>query len=293
MEIKNLKTFQVVAEKLNITLAAKELKYTQPTVTLQIQALEQQLNHKLFTRVGKETFLTSAGKKLKKHADQLLAHLEEIEKEMRELHGPSGNLTIAASEYYCSRQLSAVLTTYIQMYPNMRINLLPLNSKHAIESVRNNIADLAIVAGEEMGNDVKQTVLGEEKILLTASAKISKDKTIEELFTKYPFISYDEDCSISNLIKKYFKGCNLKPHSTIICGGSDETIKNIILNDTGYAILSENIIKKELMNGQIKILDEVEGPVTTSAVHLKIRSDEPNIQTFLELLKNAWHVVSE
>lgn len=62
MELRNLKTFQVVANELNMTKAAKILKYTQPTITLQIQVLERELNHSLFTRIGKKTFLTPAGK---------------------------------------------------------------------------------------------------------------------------------------------------------------------------------------------------------------------------------------
>lgn len=56
MELRNLKTFQVVANELNMTKAAKILKYTQPTITLQIQVLERELNHSLFTRIGKKRF---------------------------------------------------------------------------------------------------------------------------------------------------------------------------------------------------------------------------------------------
>lgn len=43
MELRNLKTFQVVAQQLNMTKAAKILGYTQPTITLQIQVLEENL----------------------------------------------------------------------------------------------------------------------------------------------------------------------------------------------------------------------------------------------------------
>ena len=71
MELRNLKTFQVVAEELNLTKAAQKLGYTQPTLTLQIQSLEKELQHTLLTRIGKKTFLTSVGKKLKVRVDQL------------------------------------------------------------------------------------------------------------------------------------------------------------------------------------------------------------------------------
>lgn len=288
MEIRNLKTFQVVAEKLNVTLAAEELRYTQPTVTLQIKALEQELNHKLLTRVGKRTFLTAAGKKFKVHVDNLLAYVDQIEKDMQELHGPTGILTVAASEYYCTRHLSLLLKTYTEMYPNVRLNLLPLNSGYAIQSVRNYIADIAIIASEDNGNDFNKNFLEEEQAMLVASAEISKGKQLEEIFANYPFISYNDDCSFSDIIDQYFKECGTQPLSTIVCGGSDEIIKRIVLNGTGYAILGENVIKKEINDGSIIILEKVSEPIITSSINLKIRSDEPNIQTFNDLLQNTW-----
>ncbi len=63
MELRNLKTFQVVAEELNMTRAAKRLKYTQPTITLQIQSLEKELDHTLLARVGKKTLANNGWKK--------------------------------------------------------------------------------------------------------------------------------------------------------------------------------------------------------------------------------------
>lgn len=288
MEIRNLKTFQVVAEKLNLTEAAKELKYTQPTVTLHIQALEERLNHKLLTRIGKETFLTAAGKRFKVHADHLLAYIEDIERDMQKLHRPDGTLTIAASEYYCTRYLALIIKAYSEMYPNVRLNLLPLNSHHALTCARNHVADIAIVAGNDGGADLNKNILDEEHVVLVASSEISQGKNVEEIFSDYPFISYDDDCSFSEIASDYFKETGLKPESTIICGGSDETIKRIVLNGTGYAVLGENIIKEELEDGSLIVLERIADRVTTSSINLKIRSDEPNIQTFNELLQSAW-----
>ena len=100
MELRQLRTFQVVAEELNMTKAAKRLKYTQPTISLQLQSLEKELNVTLITRVGNKNVLTAAGKKLKTHVDRLFELMEEIESDMEAYSQPGGLLTIAASEYY-------------------------------------------------------------------------------------------------------------------------------------------------------------------------------------------------
>lgn len=53
---------------------------------------------------------------------------------------------------------------------------------------------------------------------------------------------------------------------------------------------SENVIKNEIKDGSITILQQVSEPIVTSAINLKIRTEEPNIQTFNEFLQNAWPV---
>lgn len=290
MELRNLKTFQVVAEELNITKAAKKLGYTQPTITLQLQALEKELNHRLLTRVGKTTLLTAAGKKLKNHVDRLFIFIEEIEKEMEELRGPSGILTIAASEYYCSQHLPTLINTYMEIYPDVKVNLLPLNSAHAIQSVRNGVADIAIIANACNDYDMNNTFLEEEQALLVVSSKISKEKSLQSILDENTFISYDHHCSFSHIVEQFLKEANFQPKSTIMVGGSDENIKMAVLNGIGYAILGQNAVKNELKNGSITILQEVSNSIVTSAINLKVRSEEPNIQTFNEFLLNAWPV---
>lgn len=293
MEFRTLKTFQIVAEKLNITMAAKELKYTQPAVTLQIQSLEKKLNQKLLTRVGNKTFLTAAGKKLKVHADHLLAYVEEIEQDMHALKGPSGVLTIAAPEYYYSRYLTPILNSYTKIYPEVRPNILPLNSNNAIQSVRNNVADIAVVASDYNGIDLRKGFLEEEQILLVASVEISKHQEQESIISNYPFVSYNDDCSFSEIIDIYFEEHGTTPKSIIKCGGSDDTVKQVVTNNIGYAMLAENVITKELSNGSITIIDRIENPIITSSINLKVRSHEPNIQTFYEHLQNTWSLVKK
>lgn len=290
MELRNLKTFQVVSEELNMTKAAKRLKYTQPTITLQIQSLEKELDHTLLARVGKKTLLTMAGKKLKVHVDNIFVLVDEMEKDMEDLHGPSGLLTIAASEYYCRQHLSTLVRIYMELYPDVKISLLPLNSVHAIQSVRDQVADVAIIASDCKENDMRKTFLEEEQTFLVVSSEISRDKCFHEVMSDYAFISYNNDCSFSHIIDQHFKKSGLQPNSTIMVGGSDEMIKRAVLNRTGYAILGENVIRNEIKEGSITILQHVVEPIVTSAINLKIRSEEPNIQTFNEFSQNAWPV---
>jgi DNA-binding transcriptional LysR family regulator len=176
----------------------------------------------------------------------------------------------------------------MKLHPNVKVSLLPLNSVHGLQSVKDRVADMAIIASDCHEIDMKQTFLEEEKTFLVVSSQISKDLELEEIFHQYPFISYDQDCSFSTIIDKYFNTSELQPQSMIVVGGSDETIKRAVLNGTGYAILGENIIKNELKDGSITILQPIDDSITTYIINLKVRSEEPNIQTFSEFIQGAW-----
>ena len=183
-------------------------------------------------------------------------------------------LTIAASEYYCKQHLSPIIKSYMKLHPNVKVRLLPLNSVHGLQKcVKDRVADMAIIASDCHEIDMKQMFLEEEKTFLVVSSQISKDLELEEIFHQYPFISYDQDCSFSTIIDKYFKTSELQPQLMIVVGGSDETIKRAVLNGTGYAILGENIIKNELEDGSITILQPISDSITTYIINLKVRSD--------------------
>ena len=122
MELKNLQSFLLVAEHLNMSKAAKILNYTQPTITLQIKVLERELNHTLFTRIGNKLFLTPAGEIVKKYAEKLFVVLENLESELEELNGPAGKLSISASEYYCTHHLSLLLNSYTTLHPQVQFD---------------------------------------------------------------------------------------------------------------------------------------------------------------------------
>lgn len=288
MELRNLKTFQVVAEHLNMTKAAKILGYTQPTITLQIKVLEGELGHSLFTRIGKKTFLTPAGKRLQIHTAKLFRVVDELERDLEELNGPSGTLSIAASEYYCSHYLSSLVSAYIKLHPQVKLKLLPANSLEVIKKVLNNEADMGIIACECNNSDIEKYVLGKEKAVLVVSAEIFKQHTKEKILRDYPFLSYHGSFSFDTVIQQCFSEMNYHPTTTIEFGGSDETIRRAVLNQTGVALLGENVIKEELVNGTLVPLHYCTQEIETSLIYLKDRGEGPTIHSFSDLLKDTW-----
>ena len=80
MDLRGLHYFSVVAEELNFTRAAQRLNMSQPPLSNQIKALEEELGTPLFLRGGRGLQLTEAGKLLYRRTAQLLDLAGEIVK---------------------------------------------------------------------------------------------------------------------------------------------------------------------------------------------------------------------
>jgi DNA-binding transcriptional LysR family regulator len=291
MELRTLKTFQVVATHLNQTKAAEILGYTQPTITMQIRNLEQEIGHTLFNRVGKKTYLTPAGKVLKQHVDRLLDYVDEMDKALNLLNGPYGQLVIAAPEYYWTHFLTLLIHSYVKLHPKVKLKLVSCSSAEVIRLITSNEADVGIVAGNHKRDDIESVRLDEEELLLVTSRELYENNERPAIFQKYPFI-YKESYHLDGLYDRCMEEMTTKPVS-VIESGSEEAIKKAVLNGTGIGLISADLIKDELRGGELVALHRFHQPLETFIITLKDRSDEITIRSFTELVVEGWDEAGE
>ena len=98
MDLKRLRTFVTVAEEESVSKAAVRLHVTQPTLSRQIQELQQELGMRLFDRVGRHLVVTSEGEQLLVDCRNLLGYASALGERAQLLqNGDSGILKVAAS----------------------------------------------------------------------------------------------------------------------------------------------------------------------------------------------------
>ena len=114
MELRLLRYFLTVAKEQSFTKAAEQLHITQPTLSRQMAAFEEELGVTLFIRSGKKISLTEEGILLKRRALEIL-NLEE--KTLEELKGKEdvveGNITIGCGEFAAVETLAEICKTYV------------------------------------------------------------------------------------------------------------------------------------------------------------------------------------
>jgi len=98
MNFKQLEAFLWVAELQSFTKAARQLYISQPAISFQIKALEEDLQAPLFQRGDKKVMLTEAGRVLYPEAKKMLRHYQKIKEGLEDLKGlKTGHLMVGAS----------------------------------------------------------------------------------------------------------------------------------------------------------------------------------------------------
>ena len=145
MDIQNLSAFIVVSESGSFSRAAERLFITQPAVSKRILALENELNTRLFDRIGKKVLLTEAGQALLPGARRILAEVEESRRAVGNLkQRVEGKLSIATSHHIGLHRLPPVLRTFIQDFPRVDLDIRFMDSEEACQSVLKGEVELAI-----------------------------------------------------------------------------------------------------------------------------------------------------
>ncbi len=166
-----LVVFRAVAEQLSFRKAAEELYLTQPAVSLQIKALEEEIGVQLFDRTGTRIALTEAGKVLLDYARQASALLAEAEHQIAALSGEhAGKLALGASTTIAQYVLPRLLGEFHREHPRVQPTLISGNTEEIVEAVIRQKIALGFIEGPARSRDVKTEPFLEDEMVLIAPA---------------------------------------------------------------------------------------------------------------------------
>ncbi|MCO7128137.1 LysR family transcriptional regulator [Sporolactobacillus shoreicorticis] len=293
MELRQLKTFQVAAELLNFTQAAKQLNFSQPTVTAQIRALEQDISHPLFFRIGKQTFLTAHGEIVKRYVDQVFATLDQMNAELQEKDQLETKLTIAAPETFCTHYFPPIIHQFLGDYPNIGIKLVSCMSDQVISGIDSNEYDIGIISGSYTKAGITNVMLSEkEDLVLIASSRLLKQHTPKELLEYYPFIKYEIIGPFEEQMSQFIQEAGIRPQK-MIESSSLEAVKSAVLSDIGVGLISRNLVKKELASRQLQEIFRNKTPIKieTSLVIATHKLRDEIIMHLIRLIEQNWNTI--
>lgn len=184
-----LRVFRAVAEHLSFRKAGEQLYLSQPAVTLQIKALEEELGVAVFHRGARGVTLSAAGELLLHYAQRLSELAEEAERAVAETRGElSGDLILGASTTIAQYVLPVHLASFARRFPAIRLQMFSQNTDRICEGVANREYMLGFIEGPARRTDLKlQTWLEDELLLVVPRShewaefgSVSPDKIASE-----------------------------------------------------------------------------------------------------------------
>ena len=147
MDLRTLKYFTVVAEELNITHAAERLCMSQPPLSNQMKALEEELGVKLFIRGKRQLQLTDAGRLLLLRATQILDMTDKAQHEVMSLEGGmSGTINLGIVEGRAPFLIARWISGFKEEFPKVKYSMWNGSSDDVLDRLRQGLVDLAVIA---------------------------------------------------------------------------------------------------------------------------------------------------
>ncbi len=244
MEIQQLRGFCAVAKYKNFTVAAQKTLRTQPTISLQIKALEDELGVKLFERLGpKKVNLTTEGQILLEIITPLLHEVENIKSKFNEARGnyTTSSVKIATHSSVMIYLLPTIIKKFKLTYPDCHITILNRNRGEMINLVENGEVDFGITSLDMIPQNIDYKIFSSFNRILIATKNhpISKKSNITlEDISKYPLILPTQDSNTRKLIDEMFQRQNIKYEIAMEVVGRT-AIKTYVGMNLGLSIINE------------------------------------------------------
>jgi LysR family cys regulon transcriptional activator len=245
MKLQQLRCLTEVARRgLNVSEAAEALHTSQPGVSKQIRALEDELGVEVFVRHGKRLVaITEPGKAVVAIAERMLAEAQNMRRAGEEFANDQlGTLTIAATHTQARYALPKAVAAFKRRYPKVELRIHQGNPTQICEQVLTGEADLGVAT--EMISEYPDLISlpvyqWNRCVVVPAKHPLLKETplTLEKL-AEHPIVTYDFAFANRSLVQKAFETRGLKPHVVLSAQDAD-VIKTYVELGLGVGILAK------------------------------------------------------
>lgn len=251
MDFDQLQTFLEVARHASFSRAAEKRFRTQPAISSQIRALEDEVGAKLFDRSGGKVSLTAAGKAFQKYTEDtldarkaMLASLAEME------HVPRGAITVGANEGTCLHILPEVFADFKKQYPDVSVNIQRADYARVLESVTDNTVDFGVVSLPVRDKRLAVVLIHQDELIMIAPPGhplgTMKSAPVGEV-TKYPLV-LPKAGHTRDALDELFRERRLKPNFSMELDSS-ELLKRFVAAGVGVGFIARSNVQEDVRAG--------------------------------------------
>ena len=250
-----LTVFRTVAEQLSFRKAAEELYLTQPAVSLQIKALEQDLGVLLFDRSGSQVRLTPAGEVLLKYAKESSLLLRQAHHSLAQFGGTqSGALNLGASTTIAQYVLPRLLSEFCAAHPRVHPTLISGNTEEIVTAVEDEKIGLGFIEGPSRSRGLSCIPFLEDELvmLVPASHEFAERKNLALSDLKgAPLLMRERGSGTRHVIEMALDRHHIRRSTlnVVMELDSSEAIKSAVESGLGVGFISRWAIAKDARLG--------------------------------------------
>jgi DNA-binding transcriptional LysR family regulator len=255
LNLHQLEIFYAVAQRLNISAAAADLRLTQPAVSIQIKALEKSLGVGLLDRSGPKLRLTQAGDALYRCALSILHAKDEALRSIAELSAATkGKLILGANITGGMYLLPRIIREFKEFYPETEVLLEIETTDRICERILQSAVDMGVVGGptEDRRFGVEAICPDPIAMIVSPAHALAKHRavSVKELDDQ-PCILPAQGSRTRQLVERKLRDAGAKPRIIMQLVGT-EAVKKAVEANLGIGFVSGYAIERERVLGELK-----------------------------------------
>lgn len=251
-----LKTFVTVVDTGRFILAAKKLNLAQPTVSMHIKCLEDELKVKLIQRNAKKVLITEKGRELYTCANKMIA----LEKNLLDSwkHEQVKVIKVGASTIPAEYCLPNIIYEFRHKHEDVSFEIVQGDSNNILEYVKEGIVDIGMIGMDYTGADLVCETFAKDRMVIIAPNTIKMRNTscktvndIAKLLINTPFIMREDGSGSRASSVELFENCNINMNDMQIIGHiqNQDTVIRLVRSEIGIAIVSSKAVESEVRQG--------------------------------------------
>ena len=289
LEIRHLKLVRAIVTEGSIANAIDKLHLTPSALSHQLREAEIQVGAKIFHRINKKLILTEIGEKILVTANNILAEMERIEKEIKQIiKGESGNIRLSTECYTSYHWLPGLLKKFNNEFPDINVKIAFEATHRPIQKLLQGEIDLAITS-DPINNDRVEYIdlFRDEMVALVSDTHhwAAKSFVTAEDFATENLIIHSEPLDTVTVYQRVLAPAAVKPgHLTIL--PLTEASVEMVKAEMGVIVMAQWALKPYLINTNLKTVR-----VTAEGLHRQqyaaiLKNDHPEyFDYFIKFLR--------
>lgn len=256
LDLRQLRTFSAVAEFGSFSRAAVALSVSQPVLSRQVRALEEQLGVQLLHRNGRGIVLTEAGKLLEGYAKGILEQAARATMEIAALRStPQGTIAIGMPPSVGVVLTAPLVRRFREAFPSVSLRVVEGFSGHVLEWLVMGRIDVAVLYNApRMNNLVAEPLLGDELYLLGAAddpCGLDPGPVEAARLAGLPMILPSRPHGLRLLVDQMLTAAGIAPRIDVEVEAMPSTL-GLVESGVGYTILSYSSVHRQVAEGRIR-----------------------------------------